>query len=117
EDVPEAEQQVLFEKMGNSLGALGFLIDMLSYQRNMARKLYEFDENEGELKLLMGRVRVRSRDEGQKSVSEVVQARVEQIVQPVVLSQGESAQAEKTAENIAQPTMLAQSKAGESEGA
>ncbi|MEG2767061.1 MAG: hybrid sensor histidine kinase/response regulator, partial [Comamonas sp.] len=58
EDVPEAEQQVLFEKMGNSLGALGFLIDMLSYQRNMARKLYEFDEKEGELKLLMGRVRV-----------------------------------------------------------
>lgn len=117
DDVPEAEQQVLFEKMGNSLGALGFLIDMLSYQRNMARKLYEFDENEGELKLLMGRVRVRSSDEGQKSVSEVVQARVEQIVQPVVLSQGEPVQAEKTAENIAQPTMLAQSKAGESEGA
>ncbi len=105
EDVPEAEQQVLFEKMGNSLGALGFLIDMLSYQRNMARKLYEFDENEGELKLLMGRVRVRSSDDTQKPVSEVVQARVEQIVQPVVLSRGVSAEAEKAPEHIAQPAV------------
>lgn len=61
-DLPEQEQRVLFEKMGNSLGALGFLIDMLSYQRNMARKLYEFDEQEGELKLRMGRARVRATD-------------------------------------------------------
>ena len=84
EAVPETEQQALFEKMGNSLGALGFLIDMLSYQRNMARKLYEFDEAEGELKLLMGRVRVRASD-ANKPVGEVVQARVEQIVQPIIL--------------------------------
>lgn len=117
EDVPEAEQQVLFEKMGNSLGALGFLIDMLSYQRNMARKLYEFDEKEGELKLLMGRVRVRSSDNNQTHVSEVVQARVEQIVQPVVLSRGESAEAQKTPEHIAQPAMPDLSKAAVSEGA
>lgn len=88
EDVPSAEQQVLFEKMGNSLGALGFLIDMLSYQRNMARKLYEFDEQEGELKLLMGRVRVRASDSGsEKNVQDVVQERVAQIVQPMVLQE------------------------------
>ncbi|MEG0945738.1 MAG: Hpt domain-containing protein [Comamonas sp.] len=117
EDVPEAEQQVLFEKMGNSLGALGFLIDMLSYQRNMARKLYEFDEKEGELKLLMGRVRVRSSDDNQKHVSEVVQARVEQIVQPVVLSRGVSAEAQKTPEHIAQPAMPDLSMTAVSEGA
>ncbi len=86
EAVPEDEQRVLFEKMGNSLGALGFLIDMLSYQRNMARKLYEFDEEAGELKLLMGRVRVRASDSvEQKPVQDVVQARVEQIAQPVIL--------------------------------
>lgn len=30
----------VFEKLGSSLGAMGFLIDMLSYQRNMARKLF-----------------------------------------------------------------------------
>ena len=84
--VPEDEQSSLFEKMGNSLGALGFLIDMLSYQRNMARKLYEFDEEAGELRLLMGRVRVRASDgAANKPVEDVVQARVEQIVQPVIL--------------------------------
>ncbi|WP_312566057.1 Hpt domain-containing protein, partial [Comamonas sp.] len=86
--VPEDEQSSLFEKMGNSLGALGFLIDMLSYQRNMARKLYEFDEEAGELRLLMGRVRVRASDgAANKPVEDVVQARVEQIVQPVILPQ------------------------------
>ncbi|MEI8279816.1 MAG: hypothetical protein WCG87_08615, partial [Bacteroidota bacterium] len=30
----------LFEKLGNSLGAMGFLIDMLSYQRTLAKKLF-----------------------------------------------------------------------------
>lgn len=38
-EVPEEGRQAVFEKLGNSLGALGFLIDMLSYQRTMARKL------------------------------------------------------------------------------
>ena len=46
-----------FERLGNSLGALGFLIDMLSYQGSLARKLFVYDENLGELKLVTGRVR------------------------------------------------------------
>ncbi|WP_284336954.1 Hpt domain-containing protein [Comamonas sp. NoAH] len=83
-DVPEEEQQVLFEKMGNSLGALGFLIDMLSYQRNMARKLYEFDEQEGELKLLMGRVRS-SDAASEKTEQAETQKRLEEIVEPALL--------------------------------
>ena len=41
---------------GNSLGALGFLIDMLSYQRAMGACLF-YDEEYGELRLLMGRSR------------------------------------------------------------
>lgn len=44
-----------FEKIGSSLGALGFLIDMLSYQRSMAKKLFFYDEVEGEFKPVMGR--------------------------------------------------------------
>ncbi len=44
-----------FEKIGSSLGALGFLIDMLSYQRSMAKKLFVYDEAEGEFKPVMGR--------------------------------------------------------------
>lgn len=105
-DVPEAEQHVLFEKMGNSLGALGFVIDMLSYQRNVARKLYEFDEEEGELKLLMGRVRVRSGDEGVKTEAQVLQARVPQTVQPAVPQEVLSAEGDQAAIQNAQSSLL-----------
>ncbi len=56
EVAPEERQQV-FEKLGNSLGALGFLIDMLSYQRAMARKLFVYDQELGELRIVMGRAR------------------------------------------------------------
>jgi chemosensory pili system protein ChpA (sensor histidine kinase/response regulator) len=45
----------IFEKLGNSLGAIGFLIDMLSYQRTLAKKLFVYDEELGEFKPLMGR--------------------------------------------------------------
>ncbi len=45
----------VFDKLGNSLGAMGFLIDMLSYQRTLAKKLFVYDEALGEFKPLMGR--------------------------------------------------------------
>jgi chemosensory pili system protein ChpA (sensor histidine kinase/response regulator) len=62
----------IFEKLGNSLGALGFLIDMLSYQRALAKKLFVYDESLGEFKPLMGR-----------SEKEIAAAQVAQpIVQP-----------------------------------
>ena len=61
-EVPEEERQSAFEKLGNSLGALGFLIDMLSYQRTMARKLFVYDEELGELRILMGKTRARASD-------------------------------------------------------
>ncbi|MEO6974229.1 MAG: Hpt domain-containing protein [Rhodoferax sp.] len=44
-----------FDKLGNNLGALGFLIDMLSYQPALAKKLFVYDDALGELKPLMGR--------------------------------------------------------------
>jgi len=56
------ERKSIFEKLGNSLGALGFMIDMLSYQRAMARKLFVYDEALGELRLIAGRARTRSSD-------------------------------------------------------
>ncbi|MFY3386927.1 Hpt domain-containing protein [Paracidovorax sp. MALMAid1276] len=61
-EVPEDQRQGVFEKLGNSLGALGFLIDMLSYQRTMARKLFVYDEELGELRILMGKSRARASD-------------------------------------------------------
>ncbi len=48
----------IFEKLGNSLGAMGFLIDMLSYQRALAKKLFVYDEELGEFKPTMGREKV-----------------------------------------------------------
>ncbi|MEJ6020828.1 hybrid sensor histidine kinase/response regulator [Ramlibacter sp. PS4R-6] len=45
-----------FDKLGNNLGALGFLIDMLNYQPALAKKLFLYDEATGELRPLMGRV-------------------------------------------------------------
>ena len=44
-----------FEKLGGSLGAVGFLIDMLGYQRAMAKKVFVWDDTTGEFKPLMGR--------------------------------------------------------------
>ncbi len=45
----------VFEKLGNSLGAMGFLIDMLSYQRTLAKQLFVYDDELGEFRPLMGR--------------------------------------------------------------
>jgi len=47
-----------FDKLGNSLGALGFLVDMLSYQRELAKKLFVYDEAAGEFRSVMGRQKV-----------------------------------------------------------
>jgi chemosensory pili system protein ChpA (sensor histidine kinase/response regulator) len=50
-----AEEMAGFDALGNNLGALGFLIDMLGYQPALAKRLFVFDEEAGELKPLMGR--------------------------------------------------------------
>ena len=44
-----------FDKLGNNLGALGFLIDMLNYQPALAKKLFVYDDSTGELRPIMGR--------------------------------------------------------------
>ncbi len=53
--VAPVDQQALFLKLGNSMGAMGFLVDMLSYQRDMARKLFVYDAEIDELRIVMGR--------------------------------------------------------------
>lgn len=50
-----AEEPGAFDALGNNLGALGFLIDMLGYQPALAKRLFVFDAQAGELKPLMGR--------------------------------------------------------------
>jgi chemosensory pili system protein ChpA (sensor histidine kinase/response regulator) len=51
----DGEQKLIFEKLGNSVGALGFFIDMLSYQRSLAKRMFIFDEIQAEFRPLMGR--------------------------------------------------------------
>ncbi|WP_096699840.1 Hpt domain-containing protein [Polaromonas sp. AER18D-145] len=59
--VTEVDEQLArtsgtFEQLGNNLGALSFLIDMLNYQPALAKKLFVYDDVKGELKPLMGRI-------------------------------------------------------------
>ena len=45
----------IFERLAANLGALGFLIDMLSVQPQLAKRLFSFDETSGVLSPVMGR--------------------------------------------------------------
>jgi chemosensory pili system protein ChpA (sensor histidine kinase/response regulator) len=54
-DEEKARATGTFEKLGTNLGALGFLIDMLNYQPSLAKKLFVWDDANGELRPLMGR--------------------------------------------------------------
>ncbi len=58
--VTEVDEQLAraagtFDQLGNNLGALSFLIDMLNYQPVLAKKLFVYDDVKGELRPLMGR--------------------------------------------------------------
>ncbi|WP_159911294.1 Hpt domain-containing protein [Pantoea sp. 18069] len=82
-EIPAAGQPPVFARLGANLGALGFLIDMLSYQRNLARQLFVYDETLGELRIIMGRNRVRASDAPQAQTQHV-EARAAQPVAPVL---------------------------------
>ncbi|HEY0887611.1 MAG TPA: Hpt domain-containing protein, partial [Ramlibacter sp.] len=55
EEPAQAQGPGTFDKLGNNLGALGFLIDMLNYQPALAKKLFVYDEGNAQLRPLMGR--------------------------------------------------------------
>ncbi len=50
----ESARSGVFLRLGNSLDALGLLIGVLAYQRELARKLFSYDEELGEFRCLMG---------------------------------------------------------------
>ncbi|MEO6320578.1 MAG: Hpt domain-containing protein, partial [Polaromonas sp.] len=54
-DEKSARVSGIFEHLGNNLGALSFLIDMLNYQPVLAKKLFVYDEEKDEFKPVMGR--------------------------------------------------------------
>ncbi|WP_374592466.1 Hpt domain-containing protein [Aquabacterium sp.] len=54
-DTQQAAAEGYFDRLASNLGALGFLIDMLSVQPQLAKSLFKFDADTGLLKSLMGR--------------------------------------------------------------
>lgn len=54
-DVARGGPRELFDRLANNLGALGFLIDMLSVQPQLAKRMFVFDEASGRLNPVMGR--------------------------------------------------------------
>ncbi|MCU0957278.1 MAG: Hpt domain-containing protein [Hydrogenophaga sp.] len=54
-DEDKARTAGTFQQLGNSLSALSFMVDMLNYQPALAKKLFQFDDERGELVPLMGR--------------------------------------------------------------
>lgn len=54
-DIQRVAQTGLFDRLAGNLGALGFLIDMLSVQPQLAKSLFSFDARTGRLDPLMGR--------------------------------------------------------------
>jgi chemosensory pili system protein ChpA (sensor histidine kinase/response regulator) len=55
EVVHNIDEQDVFNQLGNNLGALSFLIDMLNYQPHLAKQLFVYDAEKGELRPVMGR--------------------------------------------------------------
>ena len=54
-DPARVAQAGVFDRLAGNMGALGFLIDMLSVQPQMAKSLFRFDAEAGTLNPLMGR--------------------------------------------------------------
>ena len=82
----ESARTGIFEKLGNSLGAMGFLIDMLSYQRSLAKTLFVYDESTGEFRPLMGRERVEAQQQAQpEAVSAPIPLEVPAALAPVAV--------------------------------
>ncbi|OOG42288.1 Hpt domain-containing protein [Polaromonas sp. A23] len=95
--VTEVDEQLVrsagtFDQLGNNLGALSFLIDMLNYQPTLAKKLFVYDDVKGELKPLMGRIHT-----AQDAVAAVT---VNSELSQEVLSVVQDAQAGDSAESL-----------------
>ena len=95
--VTEVDEQLVrsagtFDQLGNNLGALSFLIDMLNYQPALAKKLFVYDELKGELKPLMGRIHSAADAAGTVAVNTELSQQVLSVVQ--------DAEAGASAENL-----------------
>lgn len=104
-DEEKARAAGTFDKLGINLGALGFLIDMLNYQPSLAKKLFVWDEAQGELRPLMGRAA--------EAPDELPAEDLSQEVQDVMVEAGESGLGElgPKLDHIAKHAVLSDNKA------
>jgi chemosensory pili system protein ChpA (sensor histidine kinase/response regulator) len=63
-DPQQAVQAGTFDRLADNLGALSFLIDMLSVQPQLAKSLFRFDPETGSLSAVMGGARLPRRLDG-----------------------------------------------------
>ncbi len=77
-----AREAGTFQHLGNNLSALSFLVDMLSYQPALAKKLFVFDDHLGELVPLMGRtVHAAAQPQASNDEAQAISADVQQVVE------------------------------------
>jgi chemosensory pili system protein ChpA (sensor histidine kinase/response regulator) len=86
-DVAQMQRAGVFDRLAGNLGALGFLIDMLSVQPNLAKSLFAYDPATGVLAPVMGRGQ-RADGESMRSAPRLpqVEARLIEQVQQLSLS-------------------------------
>jgi len=88
-DTERAKEAGTFSRLANNLSALSFLIDMLNYQPALARKLFVFDAEDGELRPVMGRTAAGPVVVEAPASQPPLDIQVEEVVQSVVeASQG-----------------------------
>ncbi|MCM5678741.1 Hpt domain-containing protein [Schlegelella sp. S2-27] len=84
-DPVRAAEAGTFDRLAGNLGALGFLIDMLSYQPQMAKSLFVYDAERGELRPVMGRSETAAAPH-----DEPVEATLPLIIEPRLIEQAQS---------------------------
>ncbi len=83
-DEAMAREAGTFQQLGNNLSALSFLVDMLNYQPALAKKLFVFDEEKGELLPLMGRtIAERPAEQPAREDAQAIGAGVQRVVESV----------------------------------
>ena len=76
----------IFDRLASNLGALGFLIDMLSVQPQMAKSLFTYDTASGTLNPVMGRNEVHAPPIAQPPVAPPVEQRLIEQAQMLAFS-------------------------------
>jgi chemosensory pili system protein ChpA (sensor histidine kinase/response regulator) len=109
-DAGQAACDGRFERIASNLGALGFLIDMLNVQPQLARSLFVYDSREGTLSPVMGRTGVISGFGGLEPADQGAQQLIERALSLAVAAASDDIPLTKVnseLERIAQEALLA----------